>query len=311
MRMISPLPLTGREVRDACLPTMNPGPVKDRILRDLSSIEAEEDALYDAASRRALRSLAPAQFMPVVSRDMKKFYENRLRDSAPGGRIWRAILDIGGLRCPFCHIAVPRTVEHSFPQSRYPRLTVEPLNLVPACRDCNFERNVGHGSITVSPYFDNWVADVPWLRAEVVDIAEPHDLRFYPERHRSFADDQWAALQQFVDDVDLARRYVDPAIQAFEGFAATLRLVDPHPTATVVKLALEDKIASSESAYGHNRWQTAAYHAWLGVADLVDWSTAGTPPPVVVHRAYPLAAPLSAIASRTPPRPQMNGVRFP
>lgn len=273
---LTPIDMTGQQVRDLCMPRMQGGLRKQRLCADLANIEAEEDALRVAVSAQRHRALVPSVAVSLdISADMKWFYENRLRGSVPGRVVWHSIVDLAGRLCPLCHLTRPRTIEHSFPQSAYPRLATEPLNMVPACRDCNSERNVGHGTITISPYFDAWVVVLPWLHAEVIDHNHPEDLRFSVIRHASFTDDQWDALGQFVVDVKLLDRYVGLAIEAFSEFVAGLRITYPTPSADDAERILEDKVLSQMNSFGINRWQTVAFEAWHRAAKSIDWASTG------------------------------------
>lgn len=60
--------------------------------------------------------------------------------------------------CPYCEIVKVQTLDHFLDKSTYPNLAVLPLNLVPACVDCNRPRP--NGIVTngerclMHPYFD-------------------------------------------------------------------------------------------------------------------------------------------------------------
>ncbi len=258
------------------MPGMQAGARKRRLVADETNIQAEEAALRAAVATHSHRAVAASATSSTVRADMKWLYENRLRDSGPGRELWDEIVGLAGRLCPYCHLSKPRTVEHSFPQSSYPRLAVDPLNLVPACRDCNIERNVGHRSITISPYFDIWVVQHPWLRASVIDSTHPEDLRFEVVRHAAFSSDQWDALKQFVKDVNLLDRYVGLAIEAFSEFVTGLRITYPAPSLLDAERSLQDKVESHLGSFGINRWQTVAFEAWHRAAASIDWSSAGS-----------------------------------
>lgn len=269
---LRPIGLTGKQVRELCMARMQAGARRTRITADQANLDAEEAALRAAFARNTHRTLTPS--VPVtkqVRADMHWFYENRLRDSKAGRELWGEIISVGGRLCPFCHLAKPTTLEHSFPQSTYPRLAVEPLNLVPACRDCNGERLVGHGSITISPYFDAWAVTVPWLAAKVLDPAHPEDLEFTVVRDAILTRSQWNALQQFVRDVDLLDRYVGLAIDAFAEFTSGLKIAYPVVTESDARWELDAKVSSHLTSFGINRWQTVAFSAWRDAVDQIAW----------------------------------------
>ncbi|WP_411557961.1 HNH endonuclease [Plantibacter sp. MPB07] len=275
---LTPLAVSGQSVRDQCMLGMLENDRKLRLLADLPNVAREEMALRDALSSGRHRDLVPV--FPVtddVKSDMAWLYSERFRDSPAARDIWLRIVGLAGRRCPFCHISKPKTVEHSFPKSRYPRIAVDPWNMVPACRDCNFERNTGSGSISISPYFDTWLVSNSWLVARVLDPGRPEDLQFSAVRHPSFTDDQWHALNEFVDDVDLFDRYVGLAIEAFSEFAVNLREAYRVPTVADATVSLNDRVSSHLLSFGINRWQTVAYQAWQTAVHSIDWITAGQP----------------------------------
>lgn len=269
---LAPLQLTGAAVRAICIARMQSGNRRSRIEADDANIVTEEIAARSAISSGMQHLLTPGPPDALVSADMKWFYENRLRDSAAGREIYEKMLRLSQKRCPFCHLSKPRTLEHSFPQSAFPRLSIEPLNLVPACRDCNFERNVGHGHITISPYFDHWVMQMKWLRAEVLDPRRPEDLEYSLVRPAAMTTQQWAALRQFSIDVNLFSRYTDESIDAFRSLVSDLRTIFGAPSESDTYAALAIKVSSSRKEYGINRWQTAAFEAWLRQRRFIDWA---------------------------------------
>ncbi|MBD8156010.1 HNH endonuclease [Pantoea agglomerans] len=63
-------------------------------------------------------------YMLKAGSESRKVY-NKLRASAPGGI------------CPLCGIRGVATLDHYLPKSRFPMHSVNPRNLIPACRDCN------------------------------------------------------------------------------------------------------------------------------------------------------------------------------
>lgn len=264
--------MTGTELRALCLPGMQDPERRSRIQADTAKLAAEEVAMRAAMSAQTHRAFrSPAPFTEVTRADMSWFYENRLRDSAKGSVIWAEILALGGRLCPLCHLTKPRTIEHSYPQSKFPRLAVEPWNLVPACRDCNSERLVGHGTITISPYVDDWAVDTPWLTAQMLDPLCPADLRFDVAHHPSLNQEQYDAIRQFADDIDILDRYVGLAIEAFGDFLATLRLDGPVPPTEQIVRSLDERVRSHRLSFGENRWQTVAFTEWHRRATEIDW----------------------------------------
>lgn len=93
----------------------------------------------------------------------RRFYD-RLKTAAPN--------DI----CPLCGQRVVKTLDHYLPKASYPTYALTPLNLVPACSDCNkskLDRQPADASDqTLHPYFDD-VDGVSWLVAEIRESSPP------------------------------------------------------------------------------------------------------------------------------------------
>ncbi|MGZ2424035.1 HNH endonuclease [Rhizobium laguerreae] len=82
-----------------------------------------------------------------------------LRNSAPN------------LRCPLCGVGTVATLDHHLPKSKYPDLSIAPLNLVPACHYCNDSKKSSYpktaGKQTIHPYFDDFTQE-RWVYADIV-----------------------------------------------------------------------------------------------------------------------------------------------
>jgi hypothetical protein len=91
---------------------------------------------------------------------MRALYERVLRD---GGErdLYEEMLALAprGV-CPQCGVGRVRTLDHYLPKKRFPELAVAPANLVPACRDCNFDKQEYYSNqakdYIFHPFFDNW-----------------------------------------------------------------------------------------------------------------------------------------------------------
>ena len=74
-------------------------------------------------------------------------------------------------KCPICGIGPVSNLDHYLAKSLYPTYAITPINLVPECRDCNFnKRDTLIKSATDSPlhpYYDE-IDNRIWLVAELV-----------------------------------------------------------------------------------------------------------------------------------------------
>lgn len=121
---------------------------------------------------------------PAIIGTIRKSHLNHLYNyymvKRPEGRKIYDELMISTDDCPMCGgIGHTRTLDHYLPKAHYPRLSVLPHNLIPACRDCNTGKGNPIANSAdkqlIHPYYDKqcffddcWIAatvsqDVPYL----------------------------------------------------------------------------------------------------------------------------------------------------
>lgn len=107
----------------------------------------------------------------VTKPDLMGLYEEHL--SATNGAA-RAVYDrirnaAPNNRCPLCGVGSVAHCDHHLPKSRYPDLSILPINLVPACHFCNDKKRAKYpttaGNQTFHPYFDQHLLRDAWVRA--------------------------------------------------------------------------------------------------------------------------------------------------
>lgn len=121
----------------------------------------------------------------VTKAELKDMYSYYLVDkSKPGRSIYDSMVASApnGI-CPLCGVGHAVTLDHFLPKAKFPMLSVLPLNLIPACRDCNTGKltayATGFGEQSLHPYFDHgkYVSD-QWLFASVMQTS-PASVRFF------------------------------------------------------------------------------------------------------------------------------------
>lgn len=109
----------------------------------------------------------------VPKSELVKTYKNRMaKPNAPGRSIYDELIVVPQRRCPLCGQRDVSTLDHYLPEAHYTLLVVLPVNLVPACKDCNFKKLGASPSSpetqTFHPYYDNF-DDAIWLEADVIE----------------------------------------------------------------------------------------------------------------------------------------------
>jgi hypothetical protein len=198
----------------------------------------------------------------VTNREMTTLYDRRLARKGSSGRpIYDAIF-AAAKRCPLCGHGTVSTLDHHLPKAHYPALAVAPLNLVPACSDCNKNKidiiPLVNEEETLHPYFDD-VEDDLWLVAEVVETT-PVALRFAVRPPDNWDDTMSARVHRHFRMLNLANLYGAQAATETANIREYLSNLFNDGGAVDVQAHLSE-MADSCASHRVNSWQTATYRA--------------------------------------------------
>ncbi|MFJ5819846.1 HNH endonuclease [Streptomyces sp. NPDC093108] len=253
----------------ACISRIRDPELKKRLQEAEASVIAAATSYASAAESVTLHSLEQSRFIPdgVTKEELIAVYTSRMAKKKTAGRhIYdELILAAEDGRCPLCGQRPVSTLDHHLPKMLYPALAVDPLNLVPACADCNkLKRDVApHSSEeeTIHPYFDNIEHD-PWLRAHVIEV-EPAALRFSVNPSRNWNSTLSERVHRHFKKFGLASLYASQAAQELGNiryYLTQLYEADTSQGAQRVADHLREQAESRRQAH-INSWQTAAYSA--------------------------------------------------
>ena len=173
--------VTAKEIFEICISGFS-----DKLLQiDLlaCSTYVEKDSLTFCGSiPELLHTIQKNPVLPkgITKDHMIKVYSDKFAKKNTPGRIYydKLLSAPQGGRCPICGVRLVKNLDHYLPKAFYPTLVVTPENLIPTCRDCNFDKH----AYTISkpeeaplhPYFDD-ISDEIWL---VVNLM-PHKTALY------------------------------------------------------------------------------------------------------------------------------------
>lgn len=248
---------TGR-IRDADL--------KARLQSVAPDVEAAAVSYQAAGLSGALETLPTADAVGTVTRDeMSDLYTFRLAKLGSPGRIVYDELIASAVngRCPLCGQRQVASLDHFLPKAQYPAFAVTPLNLVPACSDCN-KAKLDHApatavDVTLHPYFDD-IEDDLWLVAEVVETA-PAALTFAVVEPAGWDATLAGRVRHHFTTFQLSRLYSAEAAQELVNIRHHLDALHSAAGAKAVATHLSDMATSRECAH-INSWQSASYRAW-------------------------------------------------
>lgn len=182
---LEPPALSARDSYDACVRGTRDVQRRSLLLAAGDSVEAAGEHFRQAAREGVLHGLDGAEFTvpgTCANDAVRWVYENGMVNTRDGRAVYDQIMAAPpDERCPLCGHGVVRTLDHFLPKRMFPALCVDPLNLVPACADCNHAKGECLPSLAettpLHPYLDRIDHD-PWLEASVVD-SSPVRLDFF------------------------------------------------------------------------------------------------------------------------------------
>jgi hypothetical protein len=252
----------------------------DDLKNRLESIEAEivqASAVFEAgAAAVTLHTFVETDGVAgiVTTKEMVDVYDLRFaRKRSPGRAIYDAIRE-GPLhaRCPLCGNGTVWTLDHHLPKTGFPALAVAPLNLIPACMECNKFKLAAtpHNAEdeTLHPYFDD-VEDDRWLAAEVVEL-QPAAVRFSVHPPVGWSPVLAERVRRHFAMLKLAYRYGVEAGRELANLEKLLKGLFAKAGIAEVRRHLLD-VADTHESTRRNSWQTAMYKA---LADC-DWYCGG------------------------------------
>ena len=245
----------------------NPG-LAERLTAATPTIVAASEQFDRAARHARLHEIAAHNKVDpdVTVGEMEKVYTQRMAKSgAPGRDIYDEIFASSPTgRCPLCMQRSVATLDHHLPKAHFPALAVAPLNLIPACSDCNKAKldvipTIAE-EVPLHPYYDK-LGDEIWLNAVVIE-RRPTALRFIVTRPAGWTDMFSTRVDNHFRLLGLGALFASEAAEELLNIRHQLSMLGDAYSKDGVRDELERRAASC-AAVRPNGWRTAAYRAWF------------------------------------------------
>lgn len=249
-----------------CISRVKDPVLKARLILIESAVIAATNVFDAAAAIAMLHQLPPQNNVGgVVSKDeMSNIYTQRMaKKGAPGRSTYDKLLaaPVYG-RCPLCGQRAVSTLDHHLPKDKYPALAVAPINLIPACAECNkLKTNTmpqSQEEQTLHPYFDDIEGD-RWLQAEIIEDI-PTALRFFVQPPREWDFVKASRTCYHFNVFKLASLYASYAAEELSNIRYSLKKLSSCAGAVGVRKHLQGQEETYEAVH-FNSWQTAMYKA--------------------------------------------------
>ncbi|WDT56497.1 HNH endonuclease [Streptomyces sp. G7(2002)] len=273
-----PLPrpsVTTREAYLACLEMVRDPATKEAYEAAIEFIEQAESQFEQHAQRLDLHLLNVADFRPegvnsgtllkITSKDLsEKLYDDRMAHPKSSGRkIYDQIkLAAPNDACPLCGIRRVSTLDHYLPKAHFATLSVTPLNLIPACSECNKVKldvaPTRKEEQTLFPYFED-VSEAQWIQCSVI-AEKPAILRFTVSEPAHCSRVLINRVRHHFEVFKLGELYSHHANNDLASIRWLLRKLFDQLGDQGVRTYLRDH-AESARKVGINSWKVAMYEA--------------------------------------------------
>lgn len=201
----------------------------------------------------------------LTASQMIKVYTDRMaKKKAPGRYMYNKIVASApkGI-CPLCGHRQASTIDHYVDKSHCSQFIVTPVNLVPACRDCNtnkarFPFPTSSEMETIHPYFDN-IESEQWLDADIVQTAGV-PIVFAVRPPASWLQLKIDRTTRHFNVFQLGHLYSMNASDELGNIRYTVVNLYQTVGPTALQLHLEGEAISRRKNHV-NSWQTAMYRA--------------------------------------------------
>lgn len=260
MRKIDPPTLTTADVFSTCISKVRNKDLKNRFEAIIPNITFAEEEYRKLATESRLYTFKDdlCSKTNVTLEEMKAVYTQRMANSGgPGYEIYNALKrGTFNRTCPICGQRKVSTLDHYLPKASYPSVVVTPINLIPACPDCNKLKLDDDPQTsqeeTLHPYFDDLGSD-RFLFGEIIKD-DPPVINFYIDPPIAWNRILTERVKNHFDSFELNILYSMHAIDEIVGQAEYWTQLNKQDLKN--QLAIQ---AKSRRKAHPNSWQTAFY----------------------------------------------------
>lgn len=259
------------EVFATCISRIRDADLRQRMLAVAVEIADASEAYDELAANGRLNEVlrdAPGGGS-VTTAEMEAVYTQRLAGKkGPGRPIYDTQISLAPQgKCPLCGQRSVSTLDHHLPKAHYPTLSVTPVNLVPACSDCNKAKLAAMPEqpedVALHPYYDDIDAQ-QWLQGVVLQAA-PAAVSFSVMAPAAWDPVLSARVELHFQRLGLARLYAAEAADELLNIRHQLVRLHAIGGPNLVQHELAER-ADSCRQVRRNGWRTVTYDA-LAVSD--------------------------------------------
>ena len=257
--------ITANQILDLCIESIRDTNLTNRLGSVRARINAAEADYVAQGENETLYLIQGTDGIDnnVSTIEMEQVYARTFVRSARTRHIYDSIKKLPENDiCPLCGQRTVSTLDHYLPQTAHPALIVTPVNLVPACSECNKTKHALQASQadnqTLHPYFDN-VNDERWLFA-TVKASTPAALIFSPDSPTTWDNVKQQRVNIHFKIFNLGKLYASHSAVELNNIRFGLQMIAKKNSPQDISDHLRE-IANSCAVADPNSWQRATYEA--------------------------------------------------
>lgn len=266
---INPIEFDYDEIFNNCTNSIdNKKKRKSRILGYKNIIDSNNES-YSVCSSKNVEfksDYSPFNF-EKLSADMIWLYDNKFsKKESPGRKYYNDIkLSTPNERCPYCLWHTVKEVDHYLPKSVVPVLSITPQNLVPVCKDCNFQK--GHSEELIpNPYFDNLDSET-YLTCSIRIVEDVLVFNYGIIKPINMDSSIFKKLENLFNQINIFHDYSNLAQDKFNDDIVLIK--DYINSKTLFFRSLNALIKGRKNGFKKNTWEYAYYNALKENYDLI------------------------------------------
>ena len=179
MKYIEKPKLTVDTVLAVCISNLSDQALRNEYNANVMILSNHEAILDNSIPNLQLHTLPQNIEISAIANEatLKKLYTDKLsKKGQPAREIYDDIMILApNEKCPYCNHRIADTLDHFLPKANFPIYSITPINLVPACTQCNKGKLVSiptrPAEHTLHPYYDD-IEAIQWLECEIVQMKE-------------------------------------------------------------------------------------------------------------------------------------------
>lgn len=273
MRHLShPLPNTSAEtIFNECVKAFSHQDRRERLKGCLPLIKVDSENFEKMMPYEMANFCTSPLPSDVSIEELLKVYQDKFAQKDTPGRKYYSKIMLSpphGI-CPICGVRPVSNLDHYLPKGKFPTLEVTPLNLVPTCRDCNFDKHMHFAleaeNIPLNPYFDDISRD-RWLEVKPLPNLS---VLYYADCPRAWPQELQSRVRQHLELYELPRLY---GIQAIQEIGDSIYLWKELCHRADIKMVLQhfSDLCKSAEENDLNSWKAALYRGLIRQIDVVE-----------------------------------------